>query len=53
VADGRRGGSPCARLLALVRSAVSNDNAAAMLREFLTAELLPVIGRLMTHPTRR
>ena len=31
-------------ILALVRSAVSNDKAAAMLREFLTAELLPVIG---------
>ncbi len=37
-------------ILALVRSAVSNDNAAAMLREFLTAELLPVIGRLTRHP---
>ena len=33
-------------ILALVRSAVSNDKAAAMLREFLTAELLPVIARL-------
>ncbi len=33
-------------ILALVRSAVSNEKAAAMLREFLTAELLPVIGRL-------
>lgn len=30
-------------IIALVRSAVSNDRAAAMLREFLTAELLPVI----------
>lgn len=37
-------------MLALVRSAVSNENAAAMLREFLTAELLPVIGRLTKHP---
>lgn len=37
-------------ILALVRSAVSNDKAAAMLREFLTAQLLPVIGRLTTHP---
>jgi AcrR family transcriptional regulator len=31
-------------ILALVRSAVSNEKAAALLREFLTAELLPVIG---------
>jgi AcrR family transcriptional regulator len=31
-------------IIALVRSAVSNDKAAAMLREFLTAELLPVIA---------
>jgi AcrR family transcriptional regulator len=37
-------------ILALVRSAVSNDRAAAMLREFLTAELLPVIARLTGHP---
>ncbi len=37
-------------ILALVRSAVSNDKAAAMLREFLTAELLPVIARLTGHP---
>jgi AcrR family transcriptional regulator len=37
-------------ILALVRSAVSNENAATMLREFLTAELLPVIGRLTRHP---
>lgn len=36
-------------ILALVRSAVSNDKAAAMLREFLTAELLPVISRLTGH----
>jgi AcrR family transcriptional regulator len=33
-------------ILALVRSAVSNDQAATMMREFLTAELLPVIARL-------
>jgi AcrR family transcriptional regulator len=33
-------------ILALVRSAVSNDQAAAMMREFLTAELLPVIAGL-------
>ena len=37
-------------ILALVRSAVSNDTAAAMLREFLTAELLPVIAELTGHP---
>jgi AcrR family transcriptional regulator len=37
-------------ILALVRSAVSNDKAAAMLREFLTAQLLPVIARLTPHP---
>jgi AcrR family transcriptional regulator len=33
-------------ILALVRSAVSHERAAAMLREFLTAQLLPVIARL-------
>src|SRR5262245_5997545 len=37
-------------LLALVRSAVSNDRAAAMFREFVTAALLRVIARLTTHP---
>jgi len=37
-------------IIALVRSAVSNDKAAAMLREFLTAELLPVITRLTGQP---
>jgi AcrR family transcriptional regulator len=37
-------------ILALVRSAVSNDKAAAMMREFLTAELLPAIARLTDHP---
>jgi AcrR family transcriptional regulator len=36
-------------ILALVRSAVSNEKAAAMLREFLTAELLPVIGQFTDH----
>jgi AcrR family transcriptional regulator len=35
--------------LALVRSAVSNEKAATLLREFLTAELLPVIGRYADH----
>jgi AcrR family transcriptional regulator len=33
-------------ILALVRSAVSNEKAATTFREFVTAELLPVIGRL-------
>lgn len=37
-------------ILALVRSAVSNDNAAATLREFLTAQFLPVIGGFTRHP---
>jgi hypothetical protein len=37
-------------ILALVRSAVSNDKAAATLREFLTAELLTLIARLTGHP---
>jgi AcrR family transcriptional regulator len=37
-------------ILALVRSAVSHEKAAAMLREFLTAQLLPVIARLTNHP---
>ena len=36
-------------ILALVRSAVSNEKAAAMLREFLTAELLPVIAARTGH----
>ncbi len=40
-------------ILALVRSAVSNEKAAAMLREFMTAELLPVIARLTGHPDAR
>ncbi len=37
-------------IIALVRSAVSNEKAAAMLREFLTTELLTVIGGLTDHP---
>jgi len=37
-------------LLALVRSAVSNDQAAAMFREFVTAALLNIIARLTGHP---
>lgn len=36
-------------ILALVRSAVSNDRAAAMLREFLAAELLPLVSRVTGH----
>jgi AcrR family transcriptional regulator len=36
-------------ILALVRSAVSNDKAAAVLREFLTAQLLPVIAGFTDH----
>jgi AcrR family transcriptional regulator len=37
-------------ILALVRSAVSHDEAAAMLREFLTAQLLPAITERTGHP---
>jgi AcrR family transcriptional regulator len=37
-------------ILALVRSAVSHDEAAAMLRDLLTAQLLPVITRHTGHP---
>ncbi len=37
-------------VLALVRSAVSSEKAAAVLREFLTAELLSLIGELTDHP---
>lgn len=33
-------------MIALVRSAVSSDKAAAMLREFMTAELLPTVAGL-------
>jgi AcrR family transcriptional regulator len=40
-------------ILALVRSAVSQERAATMLREFLTAELLPVIGGLTAHADAR
>lgn len=40
-------------IIALVRSAVSNDRAASMLREFLTAELLPVIAGLTGRPDAR
>ena len=36
-------------ILALVRSAVSHDQAAATLRELLTAQLLPVIARFTSH----
>ena len=36
-------------ILALVRSAVSSEKAAAMLREFLAAELLPVIASRTGH----
>jgi AcrR family transcriptional regulator len=36
-------------ILALVRSAVSNERAAAMLREFLATELLPVIASRTGH----
>lgn len=37
-------------ILALVRSAVSHDQAAVMLREFLTAALLPVVAGLTDQP---
>ncbi len=37
-------------IVALVRSAVSNDKAAAMLREFFAAELLPHVARLTSEP---
>ena len=37
-------------ILALVRSAVSNEKAAAMLREFLTAQLLSVIAGWTDRP---
>ncbi|HEX6519945.1 MAG TPA: TetR family transcriptional regulator [Streptosporangiaceae bacterium] len=40
-------------MIALVRSAVSNDKAAAMLREFLAAQLLPVIAGLTDQPDAR
>ena len=37
-------------MLALVRSAMSNEKAATMLREFMTANLLPVIAGLTDAP---
>jgi AcrR family transcriptional regulator len=37
-------------ILALVRSAVSHDEAATLLRQLLTAQLLPVITRHSGHP---
>ncbi|HTW05096.1 MAG TPA: TetR family transcriptional regulator [Streptosporangiaceae bacterium] len=37
-------------ILALIRSAVSNDKAATMLREFLTAELLSTIASISDFP---
>jgi AcrR family transcriptional regulator len=40
-------------MIALVRSAVSNDKAAAMLREFLAAQLLPVIAGSTDQPDAR
>jgi AcrR family transcriptional regulator len=40
-------------MIALVRSAVSNDKAATMLREFLAAQLLPVIAGVTDQPDAR
>lgn len=40
-------------ILALVRSAVSNEQAATMLRELLTVELLSVLVRLTDHADAR
>jgi AcrR family transcriptional regulator len=40
-------------MLALVRSAVSNEKAATMLREFVTEELLTMIGGLSPRPDAR
>jgi AcrR family transcriptional regulator len=40
-------------IVALVRSAVSSDKAAAMLREFMTAQLLPVIAQFTAHADAR
>ncbi len=40
-------------ILALVRSAVSHEQAAATLREFVTAQLLPVIAGRSDHPDAR
>lgn len=41
------------QIIAVVRSAVSNDKAAAMLREFMTAQLIPVIADLTDEPDAR
>lgn len=41
------------QVIAVVRSAVSNDKAAAMLREFMTAQLIPVIADLTDEPDAR
>lgn len=40
-------------IIALVRSATSNDQAAIMLREFMSAQLLPVIAGLTDEPDAR
>lgn len=40
-------------MIALVRSAMSNEKAAAMLREFMTARLLPVVAGLSGQPDAR
>jgi hypothetical protein len=40
-------------MLALVRSAVSNERAAAMLREFVTEELLTIVGGLSDRADAR
>jgi AcrR family transcriptional regulator len=40
-------------VLGLVRSVVSNEKAATLLREFVTAELLTPIGELTDHPDAR
>jgi AcrR family transcriptional regulator len=40
-------------IIALVRSAVSNEKAAAMLREFMAAQLLPVIADLTDESDAR
>jgi AcrR family transcriptional regulator len=41
------------QIIALVRSAVSNEKAATMLREFMTAQLLPLIADLTDEPDAR
>jgi AcrR family transcriptional regulator len=40
-------------IIALVRSAVSNETAAATLRDFMTAQLLPVIVAMTDEPDAR